>query len=207
MISAIIADFSTMLILPFVIAIATGKKSTNFLYSLIIIAAFVSMYFIGKMLLAVRFIRRPVFGASQWEIRAAFALILIFVTISELVDIEIILGAFLAGILFSLFFQRYRSEILPKLDAIGYGLLIPVFFIISAYIVKVIPSFAYKKYFSWRETIGAGFLLSSNLSLTIAIAFIALKEGIITESLYSTFLLFAIFTCIISPMKFFDIFL
>lgn len=225
LLSAIIADFTTMLLLPVVMSIVADRKSFNLIYFVILIAVFIIMYFFGKKLHLLSFIRRPQAGSSQWEIRTALVLILLFVAISELIDMEIILGAFLAGILFSLFTQRPRPELLNKLDAIGYGLLIPVFFIktgaefdfrtvlsdgkallllpvllIFAYIAKVIPALVFKKYFGWKETISAGFLLTSNLSLTLAIALTAYRERILSESFYSTFLLFAIATCIISPV-------
>lgn len=229
LLTAVIADFSTMLMLPAVMAIISGANSAKPFFLIIPIAAFLVIYLTGKLFQGVRFIRRPGPGTSKWEVRSAFALILVFVTLAELVDIEIILGAFLAGVLYSLFIKKRKSEILPQLDAIGYGLLIPIFFIvtgsefdfkavladkkaflslgaliISAYAVKTIPALILTKRFSMKESIGAGFLLSSNLSLTIAVSLAALKERVITQSMCSTFLLFAVFTCIVSPILFCD---
>ena len=136
----------------------------------------------------------------------------------------------MAGILFSLLFDEFRTEIAPKLDAIGYGFLIPIFFItlgagldlktvftwqsllifpvfiLIAYGVKLIPALILKRYFSWRQTLGAGFLLSSRLSLIIAISLIAWQSGIITESTHSTFVLVAVVTCLFSPVMFLKIF-
>ena len=70
----------------------------------------------------------------------------------------------------------------------------------------MIPSLILKRYFSWRQTIGAGFLISSRLSLIIAIALVAWESGIISETTYSTFILVAIITCIFSPILFSKIF-
>jgi len=228
LISAIIADFSTMLMIPFVMSYAAGKKNSSFLSSLLLVAAFAVIYVIGKILLSRNFTGRSALKTSQWEIRAAFVLFLTLIAVSEFAGVEVILGAFLAGVLFSIFFQKRRADILPKLDAIGYGLLTPFFFIVTGarfdlrtvtadhkawillpvllackYIAKLIPLISFKKFFGWRKTIGAGFLLSANLSLTIAVSLIALQNGIITESVYSTFLLSAILSCMISPMTFY----
>jgi Kef-type K+ transport system membrane component KefB len=159
-------------------------------------------------------------------VRASFALMLTFATLAEMANLEIILGAFLAGILYSFLFKTYRNEIQPKLEAIGYGFLIPVFFIMIgvtfdfkilltpqvylllplllyiAYIVKLIPALILRKYFGWRETLGAGFLLSARLSLIIAISLIALKEGLISQSIHSALIIVAMITCLLSPIIF-----
>jgi hypothetical protein len=75
-----------------------------------------------------------------------------------------------------------------------------------AYLVKLMPAFIMKRYFPWRETLGAGVLLASRLSLNIAIALVAFEAGIISETTYSTFILVAIVTCVVSPVLFSKIF-
>ena len=228
--SALIADFATMLMMPVIMFIVRPEGSLKLLTSLLVFAAFALFYFISKRYFRIDFDGNPTYESSQLKIRAAFALILVFVSLAQLTDVEIILGAFLAGILFSLLFHEFRTELAPKLDAIGYGFLIPIFFITVganfnlktvltpdtliilplyvaiAYLVKLIPTMVLKKYFSWKETISVGFLLSSRLSLIIAIALVAWKAGFISETTYSTFILVAIVTCIVSPILFSKIF-
>lgn len=229
LISALIADFATMLMIPVVMYLVESKKSTDLLTSLIVFFAFALAYYASKKFFKVDF-NNPTFETSQLKVRAAFALVLIFVTISQVANVEIILGAFLAGVLFSLVFDEFRTEIAPKLDAIGYGFLIPIFFIMIGvkldlwsvlnvktlislpiyifivYMVKLIPSLLLKIFFSWRETIGAGFLISSRLSLIIAVSLVALNAGVINETTHSTFILVAIVTCVLSPLLFYKIF-
>lgn len=230
LISALIADFASMLMIPVVMFFLQPEGGAQLLTSLIIFAAFVVVYLIARRFLKIDCIGNDTYESSQLRIRAAFALILVFVSLAELTGVEIILGAFLAGILFSLLFSEFRTEIVPKLDAIGYGFLIPIFFIMVganfdlktvltlntilslplyiavAYVVKLVPSLILKIYYPWRESIGAGFLLASRLSLIIAIALVALESGIISETSYSTFVLVAIVTCIVSPVMFSKIF-
>ena len=230
LISALIADFASMLMIPVVMFMVRSEGSIKLLTSLIVFVVFALIYFISKRFFKTDFDSNPTYESSQIKIRAAFALILFFVSLAEFSGVEIILGAFLAGILFSLLFHEFRTELVPKLDAIGYGFLIPIFFITVgadfdlktvlkldtlialplylaiAYVVKLIPTLILKKYFSWRETLGAGFLLSSRLSLIIAIALVALEAEIINETTYSTFILVAIFTCVFSPIIFSKLF-
>ena len=64
------------------------------------------------------------------------------------------------------------------------------------------PALLFRAQFSWRETLAAGVLLSSRLSLIIAASAIALQLGLITASTNSAILLVAIVTCTVSPVLF-----
>jgi Kef-type K+ transport system membrane component KefB len=78
--------------------------------------------------------------------------------------------------------------------------MLPIFLVI-AYIVKLIPCFfLLKKEFGILKSMSAGFLLSSRLSLIIALSAIALQSGVITNSMYSTLIIVAIITCLLSPV-------
>lgn len=119
------------------------------------------------------------------------------------------------------------SMLRQKLDTIGYGFFIPIFFIMVgvnfdlpallasrsslllvavliavSFAVKFIPSLIYKIEFSWLATMAAGTLPSSRLSLLIAAAAIGLKFGVLSESLYAAIVLVAVVTCTFSPMVF-----
>ena len=227
--AALIADFATMILIPVVMFFITGEKSIDLIYTGLLLGGAILIYWLSKKHLF-RNAANPLLKTSQMMIRASFALMLIFVTLAEIANIEIILGAFIAGILYSFLFASYRKEIWPKLDAIGYGFLIPLFFIMIGinfnfsmvvtpqvylllplliyivYIVKLIPALLLKKYFGWRETIGAGFLLSSRLSLIIALSFIALQKGMITPVIHSSLILVAMITCLLSPIIFMQVF-
>lgn len=66
--------------------------------------------------------------ASESGIRANFANMFTFVALAALLDIELIIGAFLGGMAFGLVFKR-RERILERIGGFAYGFLIPVFFI------------------------------------------------------------------------------
>ncbi len=71
---------------------------------------------------------------AQIRVRGAFVLLIGFVALAEQVGLETILGAFAAGALLSLV-DRDEAMTHPllrlKLEAAGFGLFIPVFFITS----------------------------------------------------------------------------
>lgn len=66
--------------------------------------------------------------ASESGIRSNFLNMFVFVALAALFELEVMLGAFLGGLLFAATF-RQKSEIMSGMSAIGYGFLIPIFFI------------------------------------------------------------------------------
>ncbi|MBU5211751.1 monovalent cation:proton antiporter family protein [Bacillus oleronius] len=225
---AVIADLVTMILLTVYVSL-TGGGEGNLWLILILFAAGVFLYFIGK-----RFKTRALFeklsrGTTQIGTRAVFTLILVLVALSESVGAENILGAFLAGTLVSLLAPN--QEMIRQLDSFGYGFLIPIFFvmvgvdldlwsllsdkhllllipllIIAFLISKFIPVFLLKKWYDTKTVVSSAFLLTSTLSLVIAAAKIAERIGAITAAMSGTFILVAVITCIITPILFRKIF-
>ncbi len=66
--------------------------------------------------------------ASESGIRSNFLNMFVFVALAALFDLEVMLGAFLGGLLFAAIFSQKR-DIMSGMSAIGYGFLIPIFFI------------------------------------------------------------------------------
>src|SRR6185369_13064726 len=97
-------------------------------------------------------------------------------------------------------------ELTGHLEAIGFGFLIPIFFImvgvdfnlpallssqealasvplllLAAVVVKITAASVFRLNHSWREVLAAGVLMCPRLSLIIAAAAIAKKLGVIDE--------------------------
>ena len=77
-------------------------------------------------------LRRLQDTTAQIRVRGAFVLLIGFVALAENVGLEVILGAFIAGAILSLI-DRDRAMTHPafrrKLEAAGFGIFIPVFFV------------------------------------------------------------------------------
>jgi Trk K+ transport system NAD-binding subunit len=166
-------------------------------------------------------------ATAQIDVRGAFAIGLAFIALAENLGVEMILGAFLGGALISLLSFQGAADLHHRLDVIGYAFFIPIFFVMvgvrfdlasvldstrtlllvplllaAAYGVKLVSSLLYRLSYSWRETLAAGALLSSRLSLIIAVAAIGLELGSIDEATNSAIILVAIVTCTFSPLLF-----
>ncbi len=231
LVASSVADFITLLLLTIVIAI----RSQGLTLDLLLIPALLTIFAVAvrgmrrvsELGFLQTFLNELSSATAQIRVRAAFALMVAWVVLAEALGVELILGAFLAGVIAGLLDDQEGENARDKLDAVGYGFFIPIFFIMVgvefnlraiiespqalllvpllvaiAYIVKVIPALLMRMQFDWRKTMASGFLLSSRLSLIIAAASIALSLGLISEALDAAIILLAIVSCTLSPMLF-----
>lgn len=70
-------------------------------------------------------------GSSQTVVRVTILLLIGLVTMSAVFDLDIVLGAFAAGFVLRYVVPEGSQELEHKLDAIGYGFFIPLFFVVS----------------------------------------------------------------------------
>lgn len=231
LVAALVSDFVTLLLLSVVIAVISQGFKLDILLFMVLFVAFITAVRISKKLKNVPglglLVKELSHATAQIRVRGAFALLVTFVVLAEFLGVELILGAFLGGVLVSITNQGTESPLHSKLDAIGYGFFIPIFFInvgahfnlqalmgssaalllvpvliLAAYLVKIVPAFFYKTLFNWKETFALGTLMSSRLSLIIAASAIALNLGLIPTSTNSAIILVAIVTCTLSPLLF-----
>jgi len=221
---SVIADFVTMIMLAVYISLRSQSVSSLVLL-LVFFALVVTVYIFIKRSAKGKFAELVRRGTSQIGTRGVFALLLLFVVLSENMGVENILGAFLAGVILSLLSPD--KSFVHQLESFGYGFLIPIFFIMvgvkldvwallsdwqivlfipvflaAVYISKLVPSLLLGYWFGWKKALGAGILLSSTLSLVIAAATVAQELGIIDASMQGALVLVAILTCLISPVYF-----
>ncbi|MDX1689496.1 MAG: cation:proton antiporter [Acidimicrobiia bacterium] len=158
--------------------------------------------------------------------RATLALLFIFVGISALLEIEAILGAFLAGAMFTFVF-RDPGPLEEQLNGFSFGFFIPIFFInvgiefpldeLSdpavlgeavtligiAFVVKLLPSLLLVfQRFSLRESLAAGMILAGQLSVIIALADLGLDLGLLTTGQRAGAIMLVAVSAIVSPIAF-----
>ena len=80
----------------------------------------------------VAMLRRHLHSSAQLPVRMSMLIVLLLVYLAFELGLDVLLGAFAAGIVVRLFTIGDQSEVIKsKLDAIGFGFLIPIFFIVS----------------------------------------------------------------------------
>ncbi|MBT6681903.1 MAG: cation:proton antiporter [Chloroflexi bacterium] len=190
--AATLADFLTVLALTILAALIAGGLSGELWLTAVLFVPFAIVITAGARLGPIRWVRHLVadlaLGTAQIRIRGALVLLVLFVVLAESVEAELVLGAFLAGAAVSSLSREEGSDLRQKLDAIGFGFVVPIFFvtvgagfdldalsgagyslpfllIAAAFAIKVIPALLLRFAFGWRDSVAAGVLLSSRLSL------------------------------------------
>lgn len=228
--SAAVADILSIILFTITAFVLKNGFKPELLWLLSLVVLFYIFYVVGNRFKRIGVLQKITFqlshAASQIKIRGTILLILIFVVLAQYIGAEVILlGAFLGGLLLSVFMHNERSLLLVKLDGIGYGFFIPIFFVmvgvnfepdaladldnslylylglllLTLFAIKIIPSFLWMRLFGVKRAISGGFLMASRLSLIIAAATIGLELGVITPSANASFILMAVLTCLISP--------
>lgn len=206
--------------------IYSGLSYKSFLFIIVILIS-VFIYILAKKALNRFTFKGENFNGLHLEVRAAFMLMLILVSLSHALHTEIVMGAFLAGVIFSIISGNKRDDLKDKLDIIGYGVLIPIFFIqvgvnlnitsifaepnllflipvllIYFYIAKAVSALLLHLLFGFNKAISASFILSTQLSLMIVGCQMAYNIKIITDASYSLFIVSTIISCFVFPILF-----
>ena len=231
LVSSLASDFATLLLLSLTIGIISHGFSIEIWFFLFLFGAFIAAARLGQWAkrfpALLRMVEELSHATGQLRVRGAFALMVVLVVLAQALGVELILGAFLAGAITSLLSGDDRTPLREKLDAIGYGFFVPIFFIsvganfdlgallssrqavllvpvlmVAAYLVKFLPALVFLPAVGWRKTFAAGALLSARLSLIIAASAIALDLGLVSPATNSAVILLAIVTCTISPILF-----
>ena len=226
LLSALLADIITLLLMAAYTTLHTTGNAAGILLIMVLLSVFVIIY---RLLKAVR--KLPAFSVvenatSEMGLRGAFALILVFLAMAEALGTQVVVGAFLAGAIVSLLSEKH-SELNQKLNSIGYGFFLPIFFVnvgltftipsmtgtvgtwitfivllIGMYLNKTVGTFVWMNKVPKKQRLSAGVLLSSQLSLTIVASTIGLQIGVLTPALSSGLIILAVVTCLISPLVF-----
>jgi Kef-type K+ transport system membrane component KefB len=150
-------------------------------------------------------------GKDQ-DVRFSMALMFLMIAVMLYLKIDVVLGAFLAGVFIATYF-KHKKELPEKLSSFGFGFLVPIFFIhvgstlaldafmdtkilsmaffiASAIIgIRLVSSFvAYSGYLGWKNTILFSLSDSMPLTFTVAIATLGYEAAAITHDEYYAFI-------------------
>ena len=227
MAAAMFADFVTMLLISVAASLYQGGLSPRVFLVFILIFILLLLYRAFRHFSKYQSLRNLADGTAQLGIRASMALMIIFIVLAQTLGVQVILGTFLAGILVGLVNEQSKSDVFNKLDAIGFGFLIPIFFImvgvdfdirslfsdpkallllpllfIATYVFKGLPILLLRLRYPWRHTLSGAALLTTQMSVTVAAAAVGLKIGAISPGVDTAIILVAMLTAIISPVLF-----
>src|ERR1700758_1531255 len=230
--AASIADFGAIILLSLFFS---GKGSTTTAATLILLGVFgLVVLLVGLAIAGVehsmslsRVLQRLQDTTAQIRVRAAFVLLIGFTALADTVGLETILGAFAAGALMSLI-DRDEAMTHPqfrlKLEAVGFGVFIPVFFVTSGlrfdlnalfasgstvarvplfllaiFVARGVPAFAYVRLLGRSRSAIAGILQSTSLPFIVAATQIGLGLGVVSRASAAGLIAAGILSVVISP--------
>jgi Kef-type K+ transport system membrane component KefB len=165
---------------------------------------------------------------AQIRVRGAFLLLVIFVALAETLGLEVILGAFLAGAVLSLV-DRDRmmthAAFRQKLEAVGFGVFIPVFFVASGIrfdlgalfgsaatvarvplfllalvLVRGLPALLYRRSLSGPETAVAALLQATSLPFIVAASMIGIELGLLDDATGAALIAAGLLSVLVFPL-------
>jgi Kef-type K+ transport system membrane component KefB len=147
---------------------------------------------------------------SQLRVRGAFVMLMIFTGLAHQFGVDALLGAFIAGVVLSVSDGDDRpnqEHYWAKLQAIGFGFLVPVFFVgtgvqldlrslvkhgsslalvpllvVAIAIVRGGPALVYRRRIGTRAAVAAGFLQATTLTFPVVIASFGLDLHLMDRS-------------------------
>jgi Kef-type K+ transport system membrane component KefB len=165
---------------------------------------------------------------AQIRVRGAVVLLVGFVALAERFGLETILGAFMAGVILRLIDRDAmltHPHFRTKLEGIGYGFLIPVFFVNSGItfsggalfsststilrvplflaalvVVRGLPALAYRRVATPRRVVAAGLLQATSLPFIVAATQIGMDIGTISQATGAAFVAAGLLSVLVFPL-------
>lgn len=222
-----------------IVAIALLLSGENPLHEALVLIAFVVVA-VGAAFLgsrpqppaAIATVQRHMHTSAQLPVRIAVLLLAIMLWLAFDLGLDTILGAFTAGVILRLLRSEEQAEVLdPKLEALGFGFFIPVFFIVTGMgfamdtliddpatlvrvpiflvlfvVVRGLPALVvYRRDLPMRARAGLAIVQSTALPLVVVITTIGLEQGHMTEQNATALVGAAMLSVLVLPLLGFSV--
>jgi Kef-type K+ transport system membrane component KefB len=209
--AASVADFAAVLVLSLVFSTEGGSAGERLimvgLFALLVAVTGLVVATAGRSQRIGLVLLRLQDTTAEIRVRAAVVLLIAFVALAEQFGLETILGAFLAGAVVGLVDRDATSHprFRTKLEALGYGFLIPVFFVTSGLrldlrgllddpaallrvplfllallVVRGVPAYLSVRTLGGRSTAAVGLLQATSLPFIVTATQIGVVTGLMT---------------------------
>jgi Kef-type K+ transport system membrane component KefB len=165
---------------------------------------------------------------AEIRIRGSFLLLALFVVLAERLGLEAILGAFLAGAIVKLV-DRDQTMTHPqfrqKLEAVGYGVFVPVFFVATGVrfdlnalfanatnlarvpiflaallVARGLPALVYRSLSTRRQTLAAALLQATSLSFLVVAGQIGVQLDLLRPAVYAALVAAGLLSVLLFPL-------
>jgi Kef-type K+ transport system membrane component KefB len=208
-----IADFGAVILLSIFFSGEGGVGSTLLLIGSLValaVVVFIAVKTAERSSVIRQDLVRLQDTTAQIRVRGAVVLLVGFAAIADSLGLETILGAFMAGAILSLLDKdeaMTHPEFRRKLEAVGFGIFIPVFFVSSGVnydldallasasnvimvpiflaalvVVRGVPALLYRRLLDARQTAIAGLMQATSLPFIVAATAIGQDLGLVSAA-------------------------
>jgi Kef-type K+ transport system membrane component KefB len=230
--AASVADFGAILLLSFFFSSSSSGPAVK----LVLLAGLVLLVAVVAAALARVNMSMGVSGlltrlqdtTAEIRVRIAIVLLVAFVAVAQWIGLEAILGAFLAGAILAATDREAMTHphFRAKLEAIGYGFLVPVFFVASGIrfdlqaltsnpsaflrvplfllallVVRGLPAGLYLRRVGRRGTIAAGLLQATSLPFLVTAVQIGLSTGTLSAATGAALIFAGLLSVVLFPVS------
>jgi Kef-type K+ transport system membrane component KefB len=230
--AATIAEFATIILLSLFFSgevSSTGAKLIFFAGFILfaVILTFITLQ-AGRSMPVIATLQRLQDTTAQIRVRGAFLLLMGFVVLASFFGLEVILGAFLGGVILRLIDadrMMTHPEFHQKLEAVGFGVFIPIFFVttgvrfnlaaliasptivlhvpiflLALLVVRGLPAILYRSLVGTRRTVVAGLLQATSLSFIVTAAQIGMTSGLLSQANGAALVAAGVLSVVIFPL-------
>ena len=165
---------------------------------------------------------------AQIRVRGAFVLLVAFAAFAERLGLEVILGTFIAGAILALVDRDQmmtHGQFRTKLEAVGFGIFIPIFFVTSGIrfdlaallahpstivlvpvflvallVIRGVPALLYRPLVGGRRTLVAGLLQATSLPFIVAASQIGLELGMLSQATAAALIATGLLSVLVFPL-------
>ena len=197
-VAATVADVGAILALSLLFGAQGGPGSQTVLlltFGVVVVAVALAAALAGRWRRLRRVLESLQDSTAQIRVRLAVVLLVALTALAARFGLETILGAFVAGVVISVLDRRPRDHpgFRPKLDAVGFGFLIPVFYVttgiqldvgglvddtsallrvpvllLALLVVRGIPAALFVRTLGVRQAVAVGLLQATSLPFIVA---------------------------------------
>jgi Kef-type K+ transport system membrane component KefB len=222
-----VGEFGPLLLITLALSTGASLKNAVILVTFIALAVAAALVAVRSLPFGWQAIERTIESSGQLGVRLAVVLIFALVALAAKLGLDLLLGGFAAGIIVRLALRGREVAVFEsKLTAIGYGFLIPFFFIVSGLrfdlnalvgstagllklplfvalflVVRGVPAVVlYGRVLDRRDRLALAFFSSTQLPLVVAITTIAVSAGRMRASTSAALVGAAIISTLVFPL-------
>ena len=230
--AASIADFGSILILSLLFSREEASSSAQLVlmggFAVLTLAIVAALTVAERSSALSAVLKRLQDSTAQIRIRGAFLLMVGFTALAARLGLELILGAFVAGALLAVLdadYQQTHPKFHEKLEAIGFGVFVPVFFVTSGLrfdvaalfsdsntifrvpiflgallVARGVPALLYRPLVGQSKAIVAALLQATSLPFIVAATTIGIELHAMNKSNASALVAAGLLSVVIFPM-------